>query len=253
MKDFLKKYRKLVFRVAIFWSVLLILFIVNLVFSMVNVNNYVSESGIATDSSLVSDNWNNLEIQNLMKEKLWLEQQLLLAKSDSFSLGINLKESVVQVQLKGTVLFRAKILEQSPAQFFTNIDRNTYLNFFGDVAKIDSSIAGFSKRPIQKVIAPAIGTEKEITKTDTTAAEQITWNFTTSNQIRVVIYGVEQNPDSTFNITRNKDLFNYRIKDGFSLPFSKKYTATLFLWINDNDAKSIYRALPDQSRFIFRN
>lgn len=253
MKYFFRKYKKFVVGIALFCSVLLILFIVNLVFSLVRVNNYTKETVMNSDSTLVSDNWSNAEFQNLIKEKLWLEQQLLLAKSDSFSLGINLKDSVVQVQLKGTVIFQTKILDQSPSRFYMNTGKETYFNVFGEVARINSGKANISKRPIKKVLAPPVGTEKEITKTDTTAAERISWNFTTNNQIQFVIYGVGQNPDSTFNVKRNKDLFNYRLKTGFSSPFSKNYTTTLFLWINDNDAKSIYRALPEQSKFIFRN
>ncbi|HSH19217.1 MAG TPA: hypothetical protein VLA03_02115, partial [Draconibacterium sp.] len=97
------------------------------------------------------------------------------------------------------------------------------------------------------------GTEKPVSKTDTTKAEPIQWIFTTSNQMQVVITGVQQSADSTFHASEGKDLFNYRLKNGFSSLFSKKYTATLYLWINDNDAKSIYRALPEQSKFIFRN
>lgn len=253
MNDFFKKYKKLVIGIAVFWSVLLVLFIANLVFSVVHVNHYANETGISNDSTLIDENWSNPEFQNLMKEKLWLEQQLLLAKSDSFSLGINLKDSVVQVQLKGTVLFQAKIMEQSPERFYLNTDKGTYLNAFGEIARLNSGKANTSKRPIKKVIAPPIGTEKPVSKTDTTKAEPIHWIFKTSNQMQVVINGVQQSADSTFNVSASKDLFNYRLKHGFSLPFSKKYTATLFLWISDNDAKSIYRALPEQSKFIFRN
>lgn len=253
MNDFSKKYKKVAIGITSFWLVLLVLFIVNLVFSLNHVNNYTLETAVIKDSTLVAGNWGNPEIQDLLKEKLWLEQQLLLAKTDSFSLGINLKDSIVQVQLKGTVLFQAKILEQSPKQFFQNTGKETYFNVFGDVSRINSGEANTSKRPIKKVVAPPIGTEKPVSKADSVIAKPIHWIFTTSNQNQVVINGVQQNADSTFNVSVSKDLFNYRLKHGFSSPFSKKYTATLFLWINDNDAKSIYRALPEQSKFIFRN
>src|SRR5660397_38643 len=111
--------------------------------------------------------------------------------------------------------------------------------------KIDTALCNVSKRPITIVMAPPIGTEKETTKLDSTKVERLNWTFMTSNQIKIVIYGVQQNPDSTQNMHENKDIFNYRLNEDFSNPFSQKYAATLFLWLNDNDANSIYRALPE--------
>jgi hypothetical protein len=54
--------------------------------------------------------WNIPEIQEKQKEIHWLERHLQLAKTDSLNLGINLTDSIVQVQLRGTVLLNLSIM-----------------------------------------------------------------------------------------------------------------------------------------------
>lgn len=74
-----------------------------------------------------------------------------------------------------------------------------------------------------------------------------------SNCLQIVINGVLPGPDSTLNVQKNKDVIAYRFKHAFDNPFAKNYSPVLFLWLNDTDAKAIYRALPEKAKFIFRN
>jgi len=254
MKDFFRNNKRFVIGGTVVWAILVILFIVNVGFSISKINTFGKKIISESAKRPVEINWNNDEIRNLYKEKLWIEQQLALAKSDSFSMGINLKDSVVQVQLKGTVLFQGKILKQKPNQFFNNSGKEVYLNYFAKTSVVDSSKANVPKRPIRKVVAPQIGADVEPAKIDTIISEEIHWEFIASNQIRVIINGVAETNDSVqTDIPVKKDIFSYRLKNERENIFSNQFTPTLFLWLDDTDAKAIYRALPEKPKCIFRN
>lgn len=254
MKDFLLRNKKWIAVIISIYGVLLVLFIVNMTFAIVQSGQYSTQLQSQTDSTkTINDNWANCEIKTLQKQQLWLEQQLQLSKSDSFSLGINLHDSLVQVHLKGTILFQAKILAQKPASYISGMNKQLYLKLFGTPASIDFCDANIPKRALIKVIAPPIGTEKEAIKTNSTKPEAINWVIRSSNGLLIVINGVVPEPDSTMNIKKGSDIFTHRIKHAFDNPFTKRYTPMLYLWLNDTDAKAIYRALPEKAKFIIRN
>lgn len=254
MKDFVLRNKKWIAPIVIIWVVLLVLFLINMTVATIQSSRYSHQIQAQIDSTkTTNDNWTNSEIKTLQKQQLWFEQQLQLAKSDSFSLGINLHDSLVQVHLKGTVLFQAKILAQKPAQYISNINKQLYLKVFGTPASIDSCAANIPKRALIKVVAPPIGTEKEAIKTDSTKVEALNWVIKSSNGMLIVVNGVKLEPDSTINIKKGSDIFSYRLRNAFDNPFSKKYNPILYLWLNDTEAKAIYRALPEKAKIIMRN
>lgn len=254
MKNFYRKYKKWIISVAAIWGILFVAFFANTGFSLVKVNEFLKLMKSDENSAVTSVHWDNSEYRDLIKEKLWLEQQLEMAKTDSFSMGINLRDSIVQVQLKGTVLFQAKIIGHKPSEFFNGSSKESYLNHFAQITRIDASIANIPKRPIKKVIAPRVGQEPETTKQDTIKNERMYWEFVTQNGINIVINGIVMNTDSlAYQISKRHDVFSYRIKNGKVNSFSNEYLPTLFLWLNNQDAKAIYRALPEQAKCIFRN
>ena len=254
MKEFFKKYRKLVVASIALWSVLVVLFIVNTTFSISEVNRFVHQLMSKQDANDALVNWNNPEVKELFKEKLWLENQVALANTNLFSLGLNLRDSLIQVQLKGTILFQSKILYRQPSNFFDSTGEKAYLNYFSGITVIDTSIANIPKKPIKKVIAPPVGSEVEARKPDTVKVDRIHWEFITENQLKVVINGATMSADSTkFVIPVTKDMRSYRFQEGVKNTFSGEYIPTLFLWLNDAEAKAIYRAIPDDADLIFRN
>lgn len=254
MKNFYRNYKKWIISVALIWGILFVVFLTNTGFSLVKVNDFIKLMKSDENGEITSAHWDNNEYRNLVKEKLWLEQQLELAKTDSFSIGINLRDSIVQVQLKGTVLFQAKIIAQKPSAFFRGSSKESYVNHFAQITRIDSSMANIPKRPIKKVIAPRVGQEPEEAKPDSVKSERMYWDFVTQNGINIIINGVAMNRDSTaYEIPKMSDVFSYRMKNRKVNSFSNEFMPTLFLWLNDQDAKAIYRALPEQPRCIFRN
>lgn len=255
MKDFYAKYRSLIRLAVAMWILFFAFFIVIAITSSKKAGDFGNELKNTSEMNDIPANWENSEIRELFKEKRWLEQQLELAKSDSFSMGINLKDSVVQVQLKGTILFQGKILRLKPTGFFTNSERGPYLHYFANIGRVDTSWANIPKKPYKKIKAPEIGQEVDTpAKADTVKEERIHWEMNMHKNLTVVINGVVARNDSCFtDIPAGKDIRAYRIRKGFKSLLSGKYQPVLFLWLPDNEAKAIYRALPEKHKCIFRN
>ena len=83
--------------------------------------------------------------------------------------------------------------------------------------------------------------------------EVLTWSFLAGNNVKVVIHGVNAGPDSSYLIHATRDIFAYRSAEFFQQMFPGDYSPTLFLWLDDTKAKTIYRAFPEKGQVIFRN
>jgi hypothetical protein len=253
MKDLFKKYKIAFLTIIILFSMLLMVSVVRFVFALKSVDALIEEVNSGTSNENGTDSgWDVPEIRKMKKDVYWMEQQLVLAKSDSINLGFNLKDSVIQVQLKGTVLFYAKILNQNPAGFLNSLNQNAYSNF-GKIASITSETSTIPKKPIKKVIAPKSEDEKAVVSNDTVAVKPLIWEFSTNNNINVIVTGVELSTDSLLNPQYFSDLIKYNANQINMNLIPKNFKPTLYLWLLDKDAKAIYRALPDNGKIIFRN
>lgn len=253
MKGLFIKYKIWFLTIIIVFSLLLIISIVRFVFASNAVKATISQQNlVTTDENSIEPGWDNAEIRQKKKEVYWLEQQLLLAKSDSITLGFNLADSIVQVQLKGTVLFQGKILKLYPSPFMESLNYKAYTDF-AKIAVITSEYSGFPKKPIKKVIAPKSENEVTTVKQDTVIEKRLYWKFNLSNNMNVVMTGVELNKDSVLDLRFENDMLKYLSEQIKQEWLPKEYIPTLYLWLPDKDAKAIYRALPEKGKVIFRN
>jgi hypothetical protein len=252
MKDFFIKY-KFGFIVTIAVLVILSAFtVVRLIQAEKAVKLAIDEKKLNFAETDVDDKgWNIPEIEKKKKEIHWMEQQLLLAKTDSLNLGINLADSTVQVLLKGTVLLQANILKQLPAQFTDSPNYPAYLDFT-TISKIVGENSTSVKRPVKKVKAPKNENEVQEVKHDTIPEAPIIWQFVLNNNIEVVITGVGLGKDSLLEMNFNKDILKYKIEKLKDNVFPKTYMPTLYIWLSDKDAKAIYRAIPGKGRVVFK-
>ncbi|MBN1652075.1 MAG: hypothetical protein JW857_12150 [Bacteroidales bacterium] len=205
------------------------------------------------ESQYSNINWSESELAALTKEKLWLENQLLLAKDDSMSFGINLKDSLVQVQFKGVPLIQAKINYIRPANFLSKANAHFYTTLFAKPFQVLDEQVNFAKKPIKrmKVIAgaDAVALTKESVK-----EKLFYWEFVTDNKLRIVLYGNNSIQDSIAEAPSfTKERLKFELKRKSDNPKNQNYHPTLFLWINDKEAKAIYRSLPKYPKIIFLN
>jgi len=253
MKDLFVKYKIGFLTIIIVFSLLLSISIGRFVFANKAVKATIDQQNQAvSDENSADQGWDNPEIRKMKKEVYWLDQQLLLAKSDSITLGFNLADSVVQVQLKGTVLFQGKILKLYPAPFLESLNYKAYTDF-ARIAAITSEYSEFPKKPIKKVIAPKSENEVAEVKQDTVIEKRLNWKFNLNNNMNVVMTGVGLNKDSVLDLRFENDMLKYRSEQIKQEWLPKDYIPTLYLWLPDKEAKAIYRALPVKGKVIFRN
>ena len=227
------------------------LLIANVIFSFFAVNralNIVKSTTI--ENREVFHNWENEEQQNLWKEKFWIENQIRVSKEDSMSLGINFKDSTIQLQFKGLPLIKSRIARTWPEHFLSSLSAENYSKIFGRLLTIDNANANISKRPFRKMIVTAEGNTQAV-DTLTYKPKAFSWSFVTNNNIRIVIKGYGTDSLEVVPSFRY-DVLKFRIAEKTISPFTD-FTPTLFIWINDKEAEAIYRALPKNASVIVRN
>ncbi len=242
-----------------FWGGLFLIFIVFVLLIIL----IVSLMGARQTAKMIIDaeetktvaaiDWNNEEIRALLKTKCWFESQLALSKDDSMSLGINLRDSIIQIQLDGLPLIQSRILYIRPKSFLSEIDAAFYSKLFGQPAKIISGKSNYPKRPIKKMKVVE-GADAELITDNIVKSKRFYWEFVSDNNIRIVINGCKISDDSIEKKPSFfSDMIKFRLKSKSKNPEKQIYHPTLFLWMNDNDAKAIYRALSEKSRLSIRN
>jgi hypothetical protein len=253
MKNIFLKYKAGFITITVIFLLLLTFSVVRYIKAMNAVSTAAKEKlALIPDEEINDVGWNIPEIQEKKKEVHWLERHLQLAKSDSLNLGINLTDSIVQVQLRGTVLLQAKIQKQIPANFFEKLNYGTYLDFT-KIASVVEEQATIVKRPVKRVQAPKNEDEAAKVKHDTITDPLLVWQFKLDNEIEVVITGIGLNNDSLVAVNYKKDIFNYNTEYFKKNIFPKTYIPTLYIWLKDKDAKALYRAIPEKGKVVFRN
>lgn len=252
MKDILIKYKVGFIITIVVFLILSAFTIVRFINAEKAVKMAINEKTSNFSETDVNDaGWKIHEVEQKKKEVHWMEQKLLLAKSDSLNLGINLTDSTVQVQLKGTVLLQADILKQIPETFIQSPNYAAYLDITA-ISKIVNEQSTSVKRPVKKIKAPKNESEVQKVEHDTVPEAPIIWQFTLDNNIEVVITGVGLGKDSLLNMNFENDMLKYNFEKFKSNWLPKTYSPTLYIWLDDKDAKAIYRAIPGNGRVVFK-
>ena len=187
----------------------------------------------------------------LYKEKDWLETRSQIAKTDSISLSVDLLDSTLQIELKGVVLKKSKILDFKADRFLYRLNPGAYHHLLGKQSKADTVVSSIPKEPLIIKKAPkdtadiAAGT----TMVDTLKTEVVHWVLKLDNQIILKIEGVD--PDSRsdwwggqkFWMLQNMKQTGHELSQVivFKTP---EYFPEIRIVVPEADAKAFYRALP---------
>ena len=254
MKIKISEYRLFIKIAASIWGILIILFLIKL-FQAIQTASQSAELMGARDTT--EEKFFNIfqdkEVNKINKEINWLEQQFLLARTDSLTLSINLRDSIVSIRLKGYAIFQSKIIRQNPNHFLDELSPPNYYHIFGKPSVIISESANIPKKPIKKVIVKTgIGAPGK-TELPIISDDRFQWKLFLDNNIALVINGITISADSVSTLFFMKDIFKNNLGEVLKNPVHGKYELTLFLWLSDNDARAIYRALPEKSKVLFLN
>ena len=235
--------------IGIVWMVLIILALISM-----------RKTHRTADSILSMENrekahpmdWQDPELRSALKKNIWLQNQISLAKDPSLSLGIDLNDSVIQIQINGLALLQSRILYIQPKEFLTDIDAGVYAKLFGKTAIIIEEKSQTLKRPIRKkkVIRGADIVEEKLDS----ISQHFQWEFVMDHHIKVVVNGLSPVNDTVLEAPDiEMDRFRYHLASALQKQDSLAYHPVLFLWLNEKEARAIYRALPDHAKVLLRN
>ncbi len=194
------------------------------------------------------------EFFSLNKNKAFRDSRLIMSKSDSIGLVVNLPDSTVSVEIKGIILHSASIKKYRAGRFFAALEGRTYINLFSSPLKIKLHEATIAKEPviIKKAPRDTIEAAKSLVLPDTLQKKPAYIVFTLNNGFRLFI---EQDKTGSFKAVKTKILFrsgnqlkqageNFLYMLRFKIP---PYNPVIRIHIARDDAVAIYRALPENA------
>jgi hypothetical protein len=243
-------------------AVLLILIVLYLAKSVSAVNHAVSTFDNAYFASLEqkeSDTIDHCAIPgyiDLIREKAYLGAQVKLADEDSIGLIINMRDSVIQLLIKGLPIRSVKMGEFDISPFFQRANQEAIYSMLSTPLKITEMQATFRKDPVNVKIAPKDTSEAVVDeKPDTTDFEAVFFTLNTEQNIRLYF---EQQEDTVSADRRARFFFDLKDKAKNAKATMKSvakfntppYVPYIKIWIPKAEAKIVYRAIPREGLIV---
>ncbi len=193
---------------------------------------------------------------DLIRKKAYLGAQVKLAESDSIGLIINMRDSVIQLLIKGLPIRSVKIDEYEISPFFQRANQEAIYSMLSSPMKITGMQATFMKDPVSVKIAPKDTSEAVVAaRPDTTDFEAVFFTLNTDQNVRLFF---EQQEDTVGADRRARFFFDLkdRTKNAkatmkavtrFDVP---PYVPYIKIWIPKAEAKIVYRALPREGLIV---
>jgi hypothetical protein len=246
-----------------------VLLIVFLLLGFLSVYTYLSISAVKGRMTEATEKAANIEsvspeLIDVMKDKAWLESRLKMAADDSIGLTIDLKEKVIQLELKGIVVMKSKIHDYTASGFFKKMNANVYFSMFGTPLKVTRIESSIEKNPFKVKIAPKDTIEAQAiaaaaAKKDSLTKENVFWTVKLDRDFELNIQGIDSVSNSKAKIVKGQDFeFKRDMKNIMNslnhiIKFQKPdYTPEIHIRIPEKDAKTILNALPKRSLITIR-
>lgn len=191
----------------------------------------------------------------LLKEKGLLNSLIKLAKSDSVGLFLNLSDSVAQLMIKGVAVRDIPLREIKLPSLFSRTSQEALYEWLSEPVKTRTLKTTIPKEPLNIVRAPKDSSDIiPSVKPDTTSSEPVFFMLDSDRKLRLYFYQIEREGDDfwaglDFEWTDRwmhvkKDInavFTFQVPD---------YTPTLRIGVTKEDAKVLYRALPEYGEIV---
>lgn len=253
---------------VLFMVVALLLPILLIVYSIIiPVGRYqaVPWSGLQTDSLQAEVKLSREEKQpvasfiELEKEKIFLNNRLQLAKQDSIYLVLDMKDSTINLEIKGVVVRKNRIIESRMSNRFDLIDHENLIPWLKKPFTLEKALATIPKAPIVVVQAPKDTIEAAL-QAKKPEPPQTTAVFFTFYFDRNLVLEIDQiDPPDEEDYEQIKDYRRQRKLENH-LTFWQKINLVrhadqkmkIRLVVSEDDARSIYRAVPMNTHLILR-
>lgn len=192
----------------------------------------------------------------MIREKAFLSSQVRLADADSIGLLINIRDSVLQLLIKGVPVRSIRIDEYDVSPFFQRANQEAVYSMLSTPLAITRMQATFRKDPVQVKIAPKDTSEAKIdAKPDTTDFEAVFFTIDTDRDIR---FYFEQQEDNIGADRRARFFFDLKDRSRNARSTMKEvvrfrtpsYVPYIKIWIPKAEAKIVYRAIPREGLIV---
>ena len=193
---------------------------------------------------------------DLIRKKAFLGSQVKLAEADSIGLLINVRDSVIQLMVKGLPIRSVKISEYDVSPFFHRANQEAIYRMLSSPVKITDMQATFMKDPVSVKIAPKDTSMAVVDeKPDTTDYEAVFFTLNTDQNIR---FFFEQQEDTIGADRRARFFFDLKDRSKNSIATLKAvaefnappYVPYIKIWIPKAEAKIVYRAIPREGLIV---
>lgn len=248
-----KKKKSLIWKISIGFFTLLLAFslgyfAVSFISAQKSLKTYNHTYGTAEgDSSSISFVPYNLS---------FLEARYSMSKTDSISLLINLNDSVALLELGGVKVFDANLQGSTVSPILKAMKPEALSNLLRTPARVSSYHATIEKQTIVIKKAPRDTTEAAMKEKDIPEAAVQTAFFTLilDSGIRIVVMPHEEDAGVdrfVYIAKQNLDIFRQRLSLIFkgSLP---EYVPFIIIEVSADDAKTLFRSLPDNAQVAIK-
>jgi len=193
----------------------------------------------------------------LIREKAFLQARIILSESDSIGLTLNLRDSLVQLETKGVVLRQVRFDKAEVSPFFSSFRPGSYSAVFSKPFGITEIEGTIVKEPIIVKKAPrdSVEASQHVTQVDTTQSEFVEWHLQLDSSLVISFVQSDKDkggidwPTLKYRFRRhaktlaetNRNLISFR---------KPTYFPEITLFIPRKEAKSFYRALPQNGRVV---
>ena len=217
-------------------------------------NEWNAAPGQNTDSLAIStEEW------ALIHEKAFLNARLAMSGSDSIGLTLNLKDSLVQLEMKGVVLRQIKFDKAEMSKFFLGILPEAYTHHFSKSFSISEIEGSIEKNPVivRKVPKDSIEAAQTQVKLDTARVEFVEWHLLLDSALLVSVVQSDQFEGkfhgSTFKYRLRRHMETLKATNRAVLSFRKpEIFPEINVFIPASEAKSFFRALPPNGQVVLR-
>jgi hypothetical protein len=194
---------------------------------------------------------NHQDFYKIKKDEAFIKSRLLMSENDSINLCINIPDSTLNIEIKGTNIYSVPIRKLEISRVFNHLDRGALISYMNSPFCILYEKATILKEPliIKKAPKDTIEANKNITQPDTIGPKIVEYSFYTDKDLLINIKQFEDlefTNSFKYKFEYNLQLSNLQLKKliGLKVP---EYIPWIHLEIDKKEAIAIYRALPEHA------
>lgn len=195
----------------------------------------------------------------MAKTKAALDAQLMLAVKDTFGIIINLNDSTLSLLFKGINVHSAKIYDFQKDPFFDALHPLAYLKLFSKPLRTQLEYSTIVKEPIIVKKAPKDTLEaiQNAYQPDSLVQNPTYMRLELEQNIHVLMVQKQFETEQEKAVEREykRDLRQQRRHDvmrSLTHPGQAVYTPQLVLYLDPDELRSAYRAVPEDALVIFQ-